>query len=816
MPLAAPAGVVVHEGSAASSGSAGRVLTVEALAFLADLERRFRPRRAEALARRAARQRDLDAGAIPGFLVETRAIRDREWTVAPTPPALERRRVEITGPVDRKMMINALNSGADAFMADFEDATSPTWANVVDGQANVRDAVRGTLDFTGPDGRRYALHDERATLILRPRGWHLDEAHVLVDGAPMSASLFDFGLSLFHNAAEQLARGAGPYYYLPKLESHLEARLWNDVFVAAQESLGIPHGSVRATVLIETILAAFEMDEILYELRDHAAGLNAGRWDYIFSVIKKFSGRADMVLPDRAQITMTVPFMRAYTEQLVRTCHRRGAHAMGGMAAFVPNRRDPAVTEAAIAKVREDKLREATDGFDGTWVAHPDLVPIAMAVFRERLGDRPNQKDRLRDDVHPDAHGLLRLEVPNGRVTDAGLRANVDVALQYVDAWLRGLGAVAIHNLMEDAATAEIARAQLWQWTHHRVATDDGEPVTPERYAAVRDDVLAALERERGDAPSRLRDAADLLDELVLGESFVEFLTLPAYARLEPSLVDEAPASVEAARGGADAAPLVEPPPRAADDWAATSPEWHVRRDYSPADVARLRGSVQVEHTVARLGAERLRTLLASRPSVHAVALTAAADAASAARAGAEALVVRVRPTDPGVVRRVVAAQLGVARVSSDAEIAPLVVDATSCMADPLGIFELATELIASGAAALCVAARADGAAVRAARLAADVLGVATVIIARAVGGPDDAIAVLRAEAPYADVLWCDATAPADAARVAAALRAEHPDRLLAGTGPNAVAGYRLSLASPIDDDADYRDMLRSILGSRA
>jgi malate synthase len=546
MPLDAPAGVTLHHHQDDAPQSLTRVLTPAALAFVAELERRFRDRRRELLDRRRARQRDLDAGAIPGFLVETRGVRDAEWRVAPTPPALERRRVEITGPVDRKMMINALNSGADAFMADFEDALSPTWENVLDGQANVQDAVRGRLAYTAPDGREYTVGERPATLLLRPRGWHLDEAHVHVDDAPMSASLFDFGLSFFHNAAEQLARGAGPFYYLPKLESHLEARLWNDVFVFAQDRLGVPQGSVRATVLVETILAAFEMDEILYELRDHAAALNAGRWDYIFSIIKKFSGRADMTLPDRAQVTMTVPFMRAYTEQLVRVCHRRGAHAIGGMAAFVPNRRDVAVTDAAIAKVRDDKLREAGDGFDGTWVAHPDLVPVAMEVFAARLGDRPNQKERMREDVHPDGGALLRLDVPNGAVTDAGVRANVDVALLYLDAWLRGSGAVAIHNLMEDAATAEISRAQLWQWVRHRVTTAEGTIVTPQRYAEVRDEVLAALEAERGDAPSRLRDATELLDRLVLAEDFPEFLTIPAYAMLEPgtptAIVGEPPA----------------------------------------------------------------------------------------------------------------------------------------------------------------------------------------------------------------------------------------------------------------------------------
>jgi malate synthase len=435
------------------------------------------------------------------------------------------------------MMISALNAGADCCMADFEDALTPSWHSVREGQANVRDAVRHTLALTAPDGREYRLAETVATLIIRPRGWHLEEAHLTVDGAPASASLVDFGLCVFHNAAEQLRRGVGPYFYLPKLEGRLEARLWDDVFTAAESRLGIPHGSAKATVLIETVLAAFEMDEILHELRDHAAGLNAGRWDYIFSVIKKFSGRADMTLPDRAQVTMTVPFMRAYTELLVRTCHRRGAHAMGGMAAFVPNRRDPAVTEAAVARVREDKRREAADGFDGTWVAHPDLVPVAAEVFADALGERPNQKDRKREDVRVEGADLLRLDVPAGRVTEAGVRLNVSVALQYLDAWLRGSGAVAINNLMEDAATAEISRAQLWQWLRHGTPTEEGRPLTREWYGSIRAEELEALERGRdpGAAPSagRLRDAAALLDELVLAEEFVPFLTLRAYPMLD-------------------------------------------------------------------------------------------------------------------------------------------------------------------------------------------------------------------------------------------------------------------------------------------
>jgi len=436
------------------------------------------------------------------------------------------------------MMINALNSGADCFMADLEDANSPTWANVVDGQANLIDAVRRTIALEQPGGKSYALNDTTATLMVRPRGWHLAERHVHVDGQPVSAALFDFGLYFFHNARELLARGSGPYFYLPKLEGRHEARLWNDVFVHAQQALGVPHGSVRATVLVETVLAAFEMEEILYELRDHAAGLNAGRWDYIFSAIKKFGTvAAGPVLPDRAQVTMTVPFMRAYTELLVKTCHARGAHAIGGMAAFIPNRRDPQVTEAAVAKVRDDKLREAGDGFDGTWVAHPDLVPVAMQVFVDVLGERPNQKERRRDDVQVTAEQIADLVVPGGTVTDAGVRLNVNVALQYLEAWLRGAGAVAIHNLMEDAATAEISRAQLWQWVRRGVTTAEGTRVDAELYRRVRAEELTALEAERARGTEgtshRFDDAAALLDRLVLSDRFEEFLTLGAYELLD-------------------------------------------------------------------------------------------------------------------------------------------------------------------------------------------------------------------------------------------------------------------------------------------
>jgi malate synthase len=505
------------------------VLTPEALDFAAQLHRSFNPERQRLLQDRARRQERIDAGELPDFVPNPIESRDPAWRVAPPPPDFDDRRVEITGPAEPKMMINALNSGASVFMCDFEDALSPTWENVVTGHWAVSRAVRRTLTFDGGE-KQYALKDEIATLCIRPRGWHLDEAHVLVDGTPISGSIFDFGIWFYHNAAELLARGSGPYLYLPKLESHLEAALWNRIFAAAQEGLGIPQGSIRATVLIETILAAFEMDEILYELREHAAGLNAGRWDYIFSVIKKFRARDDMVLPDRAQVTMTVPFMRAYTELLVQTCHRRGAHAIGGMAAFIPSRRDPEVNERALAAVRADKERESADGFDGTWVAHPDLVPLARGIFDGVLGERPNQKDRLRPEVRVTARDLLDVAVPNGAVTEVGVRANVSVGLAYLASWLAGNGAAAINSLMEDAATAEISRSQLWQWRVRGVPLDDGRPLTADRYAAIRDEELAALRSTTPDAP--WAEAAALLDALVLDDDFVEFLTLDAYPRL--------------------------------------------------------------------------------------------------------------------------------------------------------------------------------------------------------------------------------------------------------------------------------------------
>jgi malate synthase len=510
---------------------ADRIITPEAVSFLELLARHFGPRRTALLRRRQEVQRAIRQGKLPEFLDDTKDIRQRSWTVAPAPPDLNDRRVEITGPVERKMMINALNSGAKVFMADFEDALSPPWANVMAGQVGCAEAVRRTLEYTSPEGKRYQLNERLATLVVRPRGWHLDEKHVVLDGEAMSASLFDFGLYFFHNAAELMRRGSGPYFYLPKLESHTEARLWNEVFDLAQDALGIPRGTVRATVLIETILAAFEMDEILFELRDHAAGLNAGRWDYLFSIIKNFKDRPDFLLPDRSQLTMTIPFMQAYTELLVKTCHRRGAHAIGGMAAFIPSRRDPEINRVALARVREDKAREARAGYDGAWVAHPDLVPVVEEVFGAVLKDRPNQKDRQRDDVEVRSGQLLDVRVPDGRVTEAGLRNNISVALQYLAAWLGGSGAVAINNLMEDAATAEIARSQLWQWIRHQARTESGEPVTLSRARAILREENGRLAAEGGD-PTRLASASELLDGLISAEVFPEFLTLTAYQKL--------------------------------------------------------------------------------------------------------------------------------------------------------------------------------------------------------------------------------------------------------------------------------------------
>ncbi len=496
------------------------ILTPEANSFLTKLAREFEPRRQELLKRRRLRQQQIDAGQMPGFLPETAPIRAAEWKVAPIAHDLLDRRVEITGPVDRKMIINALNSGANVFMADFEDSNSPTWQNNLEGQFNLRDAVEGTIGYVSPEGKRYELNPRVATLMVRPRGWHLVERHFLVDGEPISGSLFDFGLFFFHNAKNLIRKGTGPYFYLPKMESHLEARLWNDVFCFAQDELGISRGTIRATVLIETILAAFEMDEILYELREHSAGLNCGRWDYIFSFIKKFRNRPDFVLPDRSIVTMDKHFLKSYVDLLIQTCHRRGIHAMGGMAAQIPIKNDPVANEKALDKVRQDKLREVRAGHDGTWVAHPGLVPVAKEVFDAHMKE-PNQIARLRDDVRVTAEDLL--SVTEGQITEEGLRWNIDVGLQYLESWLRGSGCVPIYNLMEDAATAEICRAQVWQWVRHGARLSDGRSVTQEMVRMMIAEQKAKLKG------GRIVEAAEIYDHMMTSPDFAEFLTLVAY-----------------------------------------------------------------------------------------------------------------------------------------------------------------------------------------------------------------------------------------------------------------------------------------------
>ncbi|MYV97110.1 malate synthase A [Streptomyces sp. SID3343] len=539
--MSAPAIIVKH--STVTGGSVPRadeLLTTEALRFVASLQRRFGGRRNALLARRQARREEIARTGRLDFLPETADVRAADWQVAQAPPALRDRRVEITGPADRKMTINALNSGAKVWLADFEDASAPTWHNVVAHQLNLIDAYERRIDFSTAEGKTYALRpdEELATVVMRPRGWHLDERHILVDGQPAAGALVDFGLYFFHNAARLLDRGLGPYFYLPKIEGHLEARLWNDVFVAAQDLLDIPRGSIRATVLIETVTAAFEMDEILYELREHASGLNAGRWDYLFSIVKNFRDAGDaFVLPDRNAVTMTAPFMRAYTELLVRTCHRRGAYAIGGMAAIIPSRRDAAANATALAKVRDDKDREAGDGFDGSWVAHPDLVPVCRDAFDAVLGERPHQLERTRDEVEVTVDQLLDVASAGGSPTSAGLHGAVGVGLRYLEAWLRGYGAVAVFGLMEDVATAEISRSQVWQWINNGVVlSDSGDKVTADLVRRLVVDELGALREDLGDAgfeAGRWTAARDLFLKVALADDFVDFLTLPGYELLD-------------------------------------------------------------------------------------------------------------------------------------------------------------------------------------------------------------------------------------------------------------------------------------------
>lgn len=506
------------------------VLTPEALALVAKLSRAFEPRRQQLLAARADRARRMDKGERPDFLADTAHIRDGDWKIAPIPQALACRRVEITGPVERKMVINALNSGADSYMTDFEDSNTPNWDNQITGQINMRDAVRKTISLE-QNGKSYRLNDKVATLVVRPRGWHLDEKHVLVDGKRVSGGIFDFALFMVHNAKEQLARGAGPYFYLPKMESHLEARLWNDIFVMTQNELGLPQGTIKATVLIETIVAAFEMDEILYELREHSAGLNAGRWDYIFSCIKKFKNDKDFCLADRGKVTMTAPFMRAYALLLLKTCHKRGAPAIGGMAALIPIKNDPEKNEVAMGGVRTDKARDATDGYDGGWVAHPGLVDLAMTEFKKVLGDRPNQIDKQRPDVQVTAADLLNFQ-PEAPITESGLRYNINVGIHYLGAWLAGNGCVPIHNLMEDAATAEISRSQVWQWIRSpKGVLDDGRKVTDAMVRAMIPEELAKVQELVGGGASYPR-AAQIFEEMSTSDTFAEFLTLPLYEEI--------------------------------------------------------------------------------------------------------------------------------------------------------------------------------------------------------------------------------------------------------------------------------------------
>src|SRR3954467_7770655 len=517
-------------------GRFDEVLTEDAVGFVAELHRRFEPRRRELLEARRERMRKLHEGGTLDFLPETKEIRDGDWQVAPAPPDLQNRRVEITGPTDRKMVINALNSGAEGFMADFEDSNSPTWQNVIGGHVNLTDAIEGTIELED-GGKSYKLNDDVATLLVRPRGWHLPEKHIRVSDQPVAGAFVDFGLYFFRNAKRLLEKGSGPYFYLPKMESHLEARLWNEVFTFAEQELGVPHGTIKATVLIETIPAAFEMEEILYELRDHSAGLNAGRWDYMFSMIKCFRTRPEFVLPDRNKVTMTVPFMRAYTELLVKTCHSRGAHAMGGMSAFIPSRKKPEINESAIEKVRADKEREAGDGFDGSWVAHPDLVDVAMEQFDKVLGDRENQVDKQRDDVEVSADQLLDAKSAGDEYTDEGLRNDVNVGIQYISSWLRGNGAAAIFNMMEDAATAEIARSQVWQWVHLGIELDTGEKVTSDLVQRYAEEELEKIREQVGDdffySEGRPKESRALFEQVALADAFVPFLTLPAYEQLD-------------------------------------------------------------------------------------------------------------------------------------------------------------------------------------------------------------------------------------------------------------------------------------------
>ena len=843
-----------------------RVLTPGALALVADLTRTFRPRLEDLLACRRELQRELDEGECLDFSEATDCIREEGWTVEPPPADLRDRRVEITGPTDRKMIINALNSGANVFMADFEDSNAPTWRNMVEGQVHLRDAVEGTITFTAPDTRKeYRLVEEPAVLMVRPRGLHLLERHVRVDGRPVPAAFFDFAIYFAGNAHRLVAKGSGPYFYLAKMEHHREARMWNDVFVHAQEVVGLPRGTIKATCLIETLPAAFQMDEILWALREHSVGLNCGRWDYIFSYIKRLRADREMVLPDRGQVTMDKGFLRAYVQLLIKTCHRRGAHAMGGMAAQIPLK-DPAANQAALEKVRADKLREVTDGHDGTWVAHPGLVPIAREIFDAHMKG-PNQLDRRRDDVRVTAADLLR--PVEGTRTEAGLRHNVRVSVQYLEAWLRGQGCVPLYGLMEDAATAEISRALAWQWIHHAVPLADGRPLTVERFRGAVAEEMDRIRLEVGEArfgSGRFREARTLFERLATATEFVEFLTLPAYEILETRMssssepVNEpapAPEGWTGPRSG-----ITEDHRSSAGSGSFTGARWAgITRRYSQPDVERLRGTIRVEHTLARLGAERLWKLLHERPFVPALGALTGNQAVQMVRAGLEAIYLSgwqvaadantagqtypdqsLYPADsvPQIVRRINRAFRRVDEIER-AEgnegtywYAPIVADAEAGFGGPLNAFELMKAMIEAGAAGVhfedqVAAEKKCGhlggkvlvptstfvRTLTAARLAADVLDVPTLVVARTDaesasllmsdvdpldapfivrgertpegffrfrGGLEAAIARGLAYAPYADLVWCETQTPDldFARRFAEAVHARFPGKLLA------------------------------------
>jgi len=832
---------------------AEKVLSPDALAFVADLVRRFRPRVEELLERRREMQRRYDAGERPAFLAATEEIRGSPWTVAPLPADLLDRRIEIRGPVDRRTVINALNSGANVFVADLEDSTSPTWRNVIEGQVNLKDAVDGTIEYVAPEsGKVYRLKDRTAVLVFRPRGWHLVERHALVDGRPATAALWDFGLYFFANVEALLARGTGPYLYLPKLESHIEARLWNDVFVRAQEAKGLPRGTIRATCLVETLPAAFQMDEILWELRDHSAGLNCGRWDYIFSFLKRLRADPGAILPDRAQVTMDKGFLRAYVQLLIQTCHRRGVHAMGGMAAQIPIRDDLEANEAALARVRADKVREVTDGHDGTWVAHPGLVPIAKAIFDQHMKG-PNQIARRRDDVHVTAADLLR--PPAGTRTESGLRHSIRVSVQYLEAWLGGQGALPLYHLVEDAATVEISRSLAWQWIHHGVALEDGKALTVERFRTLLSEEIDRIRLEVGDARftgGRFEQARALFERIATQAEFTEFITLPAYDLLEADMEEQ----VRILSGDA---------PQPSDSPAPHHPDprrWEgVVRRYSKEDVERLRGNVRIEHTLARMGANRLWDLLHGEPYVHALGALTGNQAVQMVKAGLKAIYLSgwqvaadanaagqtypdqsLYPANsvPEVVRRVNRALQRADQIEHSEGrngtwwFAPIVADAEAGFGGPLNAFELMKAMIEAGAAAVhfedqvasekkcghlggkvLVPTSTFIRTLTAARLAADVMDVPTLLVARtdAEGaklvmsdvdpydapflekgertpegfhrvraGIDAAIARGLAYAPYADLVWCETQTPdlREARRFAEGIHAKFPGKLLA------------------------------------